>query len=147
MANNYTEFSFSIPLATPAECEWVETLFANPPEALRPDWCEPDEDGEWPCDLEFDWEIDPCEDGHELFIYSQDGQGNTDKVEEFFKIFLAGAPTELEKLGAEFSYRCDKPRPDQFGGAAVVVWIADGGEIKSEWTSTSEWLQRKLATS
>jgi hypothetical protein len=144
MANNYTEFSFSIPLETLEEREWVEKLLADPPKELRPDWCEPEDD----ClDLEFDWEIEDNGDQHEMFIYSQDGQGNTDKVEEFFKIFLAGAPTELERLGAEFSYRCDKPRPDQFGGAAVVVWIADGGEIKSEWTSTSEWLQRKLATS
>ena len=141
MANNYTEFSFSIPLATPAECEWVETLLANPPAELRPDWCEPEDDA---CDLEFDWAIE-VEDGQQkLVIFSQDGEGNTDKVEEFLKLFLANSPTELTKLGTEFSYRCDRPREGQFGGSAVFVWVAEGGEIKSEWTSTGDWLQSKL---
>ena len=144
MSNSYTEFSFSIPLATPAECEWVETLLANPPAALRPDWCEPEDDV---CDLEFDWQIEVEDGKHELFIYTQDGEGNTDKVEEFLKIFLADAPTELKKLGAEFCYRCDKPRADQFGGSAVFVWVAEDGEIKSEWLSTGSWLQDKLAAS
>jgi hypothetical protein len=139
MANSYTEFSVSVPLATPAECEWVETLLANPPKSLRPDWCE-DEDE----DLEFDWCIEVEGDAHMLVVYSQDGCGNTDKVEEFFKLFLAGAPTELKKLGAEFSYRCDKPRVGEFGGSAFVVWVADDGEIQSEWTSTQSWLQEKL---
>ncbi len=139
MANNYIEFSFSIPLATPAECEWVETLFANPPEALRPDWCE-----EGDLDLEFDWEIEAGADGGELHIYSGDGCGNTDKVVEFFKIFLAGAPTELRKLGAEFCYRCEKPRPNEFGGAAALVWVGDDGKIEEEWMSTGSWLQDKL---
>ena len=84
-------------------------------------------------------------DAHELIIYTDSGEGNTDKVEEFFKMFLADAPTKLTKLGAEFCYRCDKARPGEFGGAAVVVWVADGGEIQSEWMSTQHWLQERLA--
>jgi hypothetical protein len=71
MANNYTEFSFSIPLETLEEREWVEKLLADPPKELRPDWCEPEDD----ClDLEFDWEIEDNGDQHEMFIYSQDGR-------------------------------------------------------------------------
>ena len=141
MANNYTEFSFSIPLATTAECEWVETLLADPPAELRPDWCEPEDE----ClDLEFDWAIE-VEDGEQkLVIFSQDGEGNTDKVEEFLKIFLAKSPTKLRKLGAEFSYRCDRPRVGQFGGSAVFVHVANDGSIVSEWMSTGDWLQNEL---
>lgn len=139
MANNYTEFSVSVPLATPAECEWVKTLLAKPPESLRPDWCDEDD-----CELEFEWVIEASGKVHELIIYTDSGEGNADKVEEFFKLFLADAPTKLKKLGAEFCFRSSRPRPGEFGGAAVVVWVGDDGEIQSDWLSTQGWLEEKL---
>jgi len=141
MANNYTEFSAWVPLKTPAECEWVETLLANPPDDLRPDWCDPEDDP----NPEFDWEIAAEGGAHALYIYSDGGCGSPDAVETFFKLFLADAPTELKKLGCQFCFRCDKPRPDEFGGSAVVVWVDDDGEVKSDWMSTYSWLQEKLS--
>ena len=139
MSDNYTEFSFSIPLATPAECEWVETLFADPPKALRPDWCGPDD-----LELEFEWTIEVEEGKHVLVIFSVLSCGNPDKVEEFFKLFLAGAPTKLRKLGAEFAHRCEEPDVDTFGGSAVCVEVANDGSISSTWISTASWLKKEL---
>lgn len=136
--NTYTEFSFTIPLRTLAECEWVETLLANPPESLRPEWCEEDD-----LTVEFEWAIDATTEGHELCLYS-DGYANTDVVEEFLRLFLANAPTELRALGFEACYRGDYPRPGEFGGFAAVVWRDDKGEIYTDYQSTQSWLAGKL---
>ena len=136
MANNYTEFSVLVPLATEAERAWVKKTLSEPHEDLLP---EGRDDGEG--DVEFEWDLD--DEG--LCIYSN-GHGNTDAVEIFFKLFLADAPTKLTKLTAEFCYRCDRPKPGEFGGAAVIVWVGDDEEqtIQSDWCSTSAWLNEKL---
>lgn len=140
MANSYTEFSVFIALRTQEERDWVNKTLSDPPEVLRPDWCEPED-----ADTDFRWELTeetPYSDPG-VVLWSE-GESNPDKVEEFFKMFLAEAPTQTKALGAEFCYRCEKPRPGEFGGAAVVVWVGEDGTIESDWQSSSSWLDEKL---
>jgi hypothetical protein len=142
MPDNYIEFTTSIPLATPAECEWVETLFADPPKVLRPDWC-----GEDDLDLEFDWAIEVEGDSHLLVLFTTNGHFDTDKVEEFFRLFLTESPTKLTKVGAEFCYRSEGAEVGAFGGSAVFCEKGEDGHVKTEWLTTGGWLEAKLASS
>lgn len=139
MANNYTMFSFEIPL-TAAELPWVKETLGKPPRELWPEGYEAEDEPE----VEFDWCIEdqdtptPC-----LFIYSEEG-GNPDAAETFCKLFLANAPTDLKMIGFEMAYTCSKPRPGEFGGAACLVYVAPNGDIESKWNSTCSWLDEEM---
>ena len=142
MADNYIEFTTSIPLATPAECEWVETVLGDPPEILQPDWCQPED-----MMLEFDWAIEVEGDKHLLVLFTTNNHFDTDKVEEFFRLFLTESPTKLTKVGAEFCYRSDATDIGAFGGSAVFCEKDADGHVKTEWLTTGGWLEAKLASS
>lgn len=140
MANNYTYFSFAVTLNNPAESEWIETLLEGashdePSGEVRevfPEW------DDYEC-LGFDWEIHGADGKQTLYIHDDGGEGNPDFVVRLLQAYLAWFnPTGI--ISFEFAYTCSKPRPDEFGGGAVVVTADD-----DLWSSTSSWVKQTVA--
>ena len=140
MADNYTQFSFGVQLASPAEAEWIEELvsFADnnseelPPGELtdvllriNPDW-------EYGPYLEFDYQIDG---GLELWIHDDGGQGNTTIVANFLGEYLRRFNHDT-KIAFEFCWSCSKPRIGEFGGGACVV-----SANEEKWFSSSQFIE------
>jgi hypothetical protein len=135
MANNYLQFSLSVPLKTKAELKWVAKtlaaitrLFGSPGDldekrarALGPIGRRIIEE-RWDY-LDFQWSLEPAHDdahGGALWIYAEES-GNPDQVavvlEEYLKLF---APTGV--ITFTWACTCSKMRVDEFfGGAAVVT--------------------------
>lgn len=138
MANNYLQFSLSVPLKTKAELSWaaktlaaVTRLFDSPGEfdekrarALGP-LGRRIIDEQWDY-LDFQWSLEPTHNNAQvgsLWLYAEES-GNPDQVaavlEEYLKKF---DPTGV--IAFSWAYTCSKLRVNEFGGGAAVV-TADG---------------------
>lgn len=122
MANNYTQFSFAVGNLTPEESSWLTVMHRL---------LEEDDDNIYA----FAMSIEPPE----VVFYAAES-GDVEKVANFVRAFLLQF-RPLDAVGFEWATWCDKPRPDEFGGGAVLVTAT-----RIEYTGTNEELLRMQAT-
>lgn len=164
MANNYTEFSFAIPLRTDEQKAWGREVKAYLDSAVANDCipvcthCAVDLAviNEHTLSAMNDGEGDDC-DGHELhpladLLSGDDYLGynvEVDSDELWIYAEEGGTPeyvvplaqAYLEKfdpdgsLGFCWADTCSKPRLDEFGGGAVFITATD-----AKWINTYQWL-------
>jgi hypothetical protein len=107
-----------------------------------------DEDGDFPADLtaaerelldgcgpsgaDFSWD----EDGRAIWVHGDDVR--PEGVVEVVRLAIRRFQPSL-RWGFEWSNDCSRPTLDAYGGGAAVV-TADA----VEWTSTGDWLRRRL---
>ncbi len=160
MANNYLQFSLSVPLKTKAELSWaaktlaaITRLFDSPGEldekrarALGP-LGRRIIDERWDY-LDFQWSIEPTRDDADgvgaLWLYAEES-GNPDQVavvlEAFLKKFrLTGVIT------FSWAYTCSKLRVNEFGGGAAVV-IATGTKFLDSQSWAEDLASKFVASS
>jgi hypothetical protein len=71
--------------------------------------------------------------GNEVWVHDEDGEAQVEYLADLLAAWQVkyNAPS----IGFEYSYDCDKPRIDAYGGGAV--YIKDG---EQQWMTTSTWL-------
>ena len=136
MANNYLQFSFLVPLKTKKERTWLTKFLTDRPVGFwtlnQIEDCEDVEDREVGFRHEF------SDDG--VVIYAMEN-GDTEQVIQILKRFLKESGTKLTHVGFTYAYTCSSPRPDNFGGGAILVRKAG----KVDYIDANEWLAGKLA--
>lgn len=138
MANNYLQFSLSVPLKTKAELRWVAKtlgaltrLFDSPGEfdekragALGPLGRRIVEE-RWDY-LDFQFSIEPTRDDAEgvaaLWVYAEEA-GQPEHVAAVLETFLKKFRPR-EAIAFSWAYTCSKLRVNEFGGGAAVVTSA-----------------------
>lgn len=139
MANNYFQFSFLIPLRSKKERTWLRKFFDEKPVGFWTlDQISDCEDVEDRC-VGFEYEFEGDDD---VVIYATE-TGDTEQVVQILKKFLLESGTKLTHVGFTYAYTCSSPRPDNFGGGAILV--KKGARFcKVEYVDTAEWLAKKV---
>lgn len=140
MANNYTQFSFTIALEKPEHVQWWRTVreLTYDDDYTEQAWSalgiEANETPEYaPCS------IDVEADGSEVWLWTDESGSDDDTarlVHQFLRQFDIANPVSFE-----VAFSCSKPRPGEFGGAAY--WIT---EEHYEGYGTCLWLAEKYQT-
>lgn len=136
MANNFTQFSFAIPLDAPEQVAWATSVtealatvdvYADSPPAL-PEALIDVLSGvdEW---VGYSAEVD--EDG--LWIYAEES-GTPEHVVPLVQAYLSRFDPE-GYIGFEWADWCSKPRLDEFGGGSVFITATE-----ARWMHSSYWL-------
>lgn len=154
MANNYLQFSLSVPLKNKAELNWVAKTLA----AITRLFDSPGEldekrarvlgplgrriiDEQWDY-FDVQWSIEPAhDDAHigALWIYAEES-GNPDQVATVLEMFLQKfRPTGV--ITFSWAYTCSKLRVNEFGGGAAVI-TADGTKM----LDAQSWAEDLAAT-
>jgi hypothetical protein len=155
MANNYLQFSMSVPLKTEGEREWCSAslaaldkflgrtesgsqefasdIAAVVMEGLRKDWSHQG----------FEWSIAPTPDQAdqvaELWLHA-DEAGEPEQVASFLRAYLAKFnPTG--SLWFSWAYTCSKMRVNEFGGGAIVVTAN-----RVTFLDVQDWATRRAKT-
>lgn len=150
MANNYLEFSAALAVETDEERDWlkrqltetpveydeehnawVEVLPETPHEAIPRfllDYSEQDTDEPVYVEFAYEW----LDDG--IVFYSEE-TGSPEQVAHLVQKFLQRFHPD-KSWGLTWANVCSKPRPDEFGGGAVLV-TAQG----QRWMNTWDWLE------
>lgn len=132
MANNYTLFSYLLPL-TPDQIIYTSSLLA------RMENYDPDQDDLFIADLLNENEtVDfkhHAEEGR--YWFHADESGDPEQLALLIHHLIT--TFDLPPFGFQWAHTCSKPRIDEFGGGAV--WITKKG---FEWLSTDSWLYEKL---
>lgn len=127
MAEYFTHWSFEVENITPEEAEWLETEIAKR---------ENDEERDEffvPGDMEISGQ-NVGELNSTAWFSNRSGEGREQSVAELLQDFLAMfRPKEI--IAFETAYTCSKPRPDAFGGSAIVVTAK-----RIFWSGTSQAL-------
>lgn len=164
MADNFLQFSLSLPLKTIAERAWCNTTMAAFADLIRGDLRGEGDRGpdevkrklardlgqlgqralaeEWDC-FDFEWSIQPVSPRNPdqvgaLWIYA-DVSGSPDQVAAFLQMYLQ----KFDPRGAlwfSWAYTCSKMRANEFGGGAVVV-TASG----STFIDVQDWAQEQVS--
>jgi hypothetical protein len=147
MANNYTQFSFGIRLATDEQITWARNAVAylNDVGNGQREPAEGDEfygilyDPEEPEYIGYEVEVDqvflPSDGGLATGLwFHSDESGDMERLVPFVQEFLSRFDPE-GSVGASWADTCSAPRVDEFGGGAVYI-TAEG----TEWMSTYQWL-------
>ncbi len=121
MANNYTQFSFVVPLEGSQQADWwqsVKDLTYN--DDYTPEkWAALGfyDEGRMP---EYAFcSIDVEDDGSSVWLWT-DESGDCDTTAEVVRLFLEHF--SLDSLVAfEVAFSCSKPRVDEFGGCAYAI--------------------------
>jgi hypothetical protein len=134
MANNYTQFSFAVPLDTSEEIEWARHTVAllaehdNGVEITELDVILPDDEDF----LGYDAEVD--NDG--LWIHA-DESGQPEHVVPLVQEFLRRFRPQGH-VGFEWADTCSSPRLDQFGGGACLITVHD-----AKWMASRTGLRHR----
>jgi hypothetical protein len=149
MANNYLQFSEAIYKLSEDERAWCEARLRHL-EGLLPTLVDDGKDETYvPCAPEdrpylngagclcFLWSINPEQDGHCLWIYTEEN-GDAQQVALFVQEFLARFRSN-EYFTLTWAETCSKPRISEFSGGALFV-TAD--EIA--WNGAFPWLGEKI---
>lgn len=141
MANYYTHYSFLVPFELPDQSETATKLLVQrltgELEILIEDAIEHDGN-----DL-FDPDSNPGEmrvraEGTEVWIYDDSGDGSVESAVIAVE-WLLGKPGAPKSVGFEWANTCSKPRPDGFGGGAVLVTLDS-----TRWMTTGGWLVKAM---
>lgn len=134
MADYFTNFSFTVPLANAEQLAIALDLFRQMSSIQQGD----ETPVEFPSALkEFAddcvFEAEAGRKANELWLHSDCGGVDAvcEYVHHLLKQFQSSSVTTFE-----WSYDCNKPRTDAFGGGAAIITAA---EIRS--ITTSEWLR------
>lgn len=135
MANNYTHFSFHLPL-TP---EQVAALTALQERVDAIIFGEAEPSSEWEESLtDHSSSGFTIHEAHDGVIIASDDDGNVELVIDLMQTFIQQHAPDLV-VGFEWANTCDKKRPGQFGGGAVVITATDITSM-----NTSLWLDQQL---
>jgi hypothetical protein len=127
----YTRFSFSIPLATPEEREWLEKHLKHP----KPGWyTNPDDWHETDPLIPLQYEINE----DEAWLYSQE-QADVVFVARMLKDFLDFGHSQ-EHFSFGYATGSTKMEEDVFGGGAVVIF-----PYAIRYLHTDDWLEAQLS--
>lgn len=140
MADNFTQFSFAIPLDGDEQMAWARRAVAYIFAAAEVD-LDPDElvniegDGEFRPILPDDETVDfvPEIDQDGIWIHTDD-TGTPEHVVGLIQAFLAKFDPE-GYIGFEWADTCSRPILDSFGGGAVFITATD-----ARWMASSTWL-------
>jgi hypothetical protein len=137
MADNYTQFSFSITLGSEKEATWLGDLLLLAAEdeiteeqentllKVFPNWFENQS-------LGFGWEVIRPEGGIALWL-TDDGTGDVDAVGDLVTAYLKEFAPEFY-VSFEWATVCSKPRLNEFGGGAAVITAEC-----TQWMNTWDW--------
>jgi hypothetical protein len=146
MANNYTQFSFAFNVKGLKAKAWIDQMINKLVNAsnnetadeeileLFPDW----EDYQ---DVGFRTEMVPApgkKTQFELCVFAEES-GNVDHAANFVKAILFRFDPK-GKVGFQWADTCDKPRPNEFGGGAIVVTATS-----KKFMNTYQWLEKEMA--
>lgn len=136
MADYFTNFSFTVPLANAQQLAIALDLFRKMSSIQQGDGAP----AEFPSALkEFAddcvFEAEAGRNANELWLHSD--CGGVDAVCEFVHHLLKLFHSETV-VTFEWSYDCNKPRTDAFGGGAAIITAA---EIK--FITTSDWIREQ----
>ena len=161
MADNFLQFSETLPNVTAEEQAWLEeqlqtivvygdrefpeddpaiaTLPASDPDYTGPRFLRDNPDFDCRYDmLDFAFDFQDEEDAHSLWLYA-DTYGNPEHVAWLVHKFLKQfRPDQCWSL--TYANTCSKPRVGEFGGGAVFVTAT---EIKQQ--TTDDWIQPQRA--
>lgn len=135
MANYYTHFSFFVRLPNEAAQAYALNLFEQANDIYQGE--EPKAD--FPTELlphteDWSFEIEPNAREGQPALWLHSENGGIDAVCAFVQHLLQKF-TPDQVVTFEWSNDCDKPRPDAYGGGAVIITAT---EIKA--MSTNQWL-------
>jgi len=118
MASHFTEFAFGIKDITKEEEFWLVERARSLPENISTDL----------------WKR-----GRVFHIYSLESAADLEEAADLAHVFLKRfRPKSV--IGFEFSMRCSRPRPGEFGGGAVYITNSH-----IAYMSTADWLQEQIS--
>ena len=122
MANNYLQFSVSIPLRSVEEDAWCDSRLReldaqagdSDTEKLSPD-IKNVPSSDYDCFVSFQYTVEK----NNLWLYAEES-GDPDELARFIQAFLRKFRKD-EAIWFSWSYTCSKMRENEFGGGAVIV--------------------------
>lgn len=147
MSNNYTQFSFAMPVKGLKAKAWINRMIDKIVEASNADTEEPGDeilelfpDWEHYLDCGFRTEMEPTpgkRNQFELVIFAEES-GNVEHAANFAQAILRRFDPK-GVVGFQWAETSDRATPDSFGGGAAVVTATS-----TKFMSSYSWLQREL---